>query len=85
MTHYEIKYDGDVNNPATRKAAIGDIREYLGDKSWNILMGAVEKGVNPREIDMMLHFCGVRGFPIFAFIKEYMPDEYDAWYELLDD
>lgn len=32
-----------------------------------------------QAIDMMLSFCGVRGFPVFAWMRTFRPTEYDVW------
>lgn len=82
---YEISY---ANVPEKQKdaKAIKDIKDYIAPEQWDILMQLVgDKTMPLTQIDIALHFCGVQGFPIFAFMRKYRPEDYSAWYESLPD
>jgi hypothetical protein len=48
-------------------------------------MDSIKGGASARQVDLMLCFTGVTGFPNFAFIRQFMPDQYRAWYDSLPD
>ena len=83
MTHYEVKYEGTVEDAATRAKAIADIKDYLSERQWLVLMDSIKAGATPTQVDRMLWFTGVKGFPVFAFIRQFMPEQYQAWYDAL--
>lgn len=80
MTHYDISYA--KLSPAEADAkAIKDIQAYLGAKGWLNLMELTAKETTTcRTLDFALSIIGVRGFPVFAFMRTYRPTSFDAWY-----
>lgn len=83
MTHYDRHYVGEED---AEVAAIRDIHEYLSEKQWNFLIAqATGKKAKAQELDFMLCFCGVQGFPNHAFIQVFRPQEYQAWFDSLPD
>jgi hypothetical protein len=86
MTKYERDYSKIENDLEKDQAAIKYIQDYLGPKAWTMLMTYIKDGVPCKQIDRELCFCGVQGYPIFAFLKMYKPlEEYQAWYNSLPD
>lgn len=80
-----VKYSED-SVEANDAKALKDIRDYLSKKQWDTIMSSVnDPTVSCRTLDMLLHFCGVQGYPIFAFMRLYRANEYQAWYDTLLD
>lgn len=59
-------------------SAVKDIKEYLTEKQWDIMMQAVG-GETWQTVSHCLAFAGVGGYPVHAFGRAYMRVEYRAW------
>jgi hypothetical protein len=83
MSHYNRDYTNELDADT---AAIADIQEYLSDKQWNRFMELVlDDEVTCQQIDFYLHFTGISGFPVFAFMRRFRAAEYQAWFDALPD
>jgi hypothetical protein len=82
MSHYDISYSN-ISKDQQDAKALNDIREYLGNAKYKLISEATQK-YSMDQIDMFLGLAGVRGFPVFAFMRaHYSIKDYDRWYSSL--
>lgn len=78
--HYERSYKDIKNLHARDTKAIDDIREYLGEERWEIVLDML---IDPKSridnINMALGFAGVAGFPFHALCRKYRLAQYREW------
>jgi hypothetical protein len=58
---------------AAHKEALADVREYIGEERHATLLKYIAEGGDEKAVRFGLEImCGVRGFPVEAFVKEYV-------------
>ena len=81
MSHYDIDYSGLPWLEAKAKA-IKDIQDYIGAEMWGRLLHIAQTTYNADRIAVSMEiYLGIRGFPVWAFITEYMPWVNEADYD----
>lgn len=85
MTHYNTRYN-DPSESVNDAAACADIMSYLTPAQYSILVDmTAHPEVTCRSIDVALHFAGIQGYPVFAWIRTHRPEQYQAWFDALLD
>ena len=84
MTHINIRYDN-PNPAANDSKALADLQDWLNHKQWEALTSMAKRHLEFRFVVMGLSIAGVSGFPVHAFGRKYMAEEYNAWMEANDD
>lgn len=82
-----MKWTVDYSDSEDKDAdAMRDIVDYLTPKLWDQIVGlAKDENVSCRKLDFYLHFLGIRGLPVFAFIRTFRPTQYQEWYDSLEE
>jgi hypothetical protein len=77
---YDIDYKALPVAEADEKA-IKDLREYISEKNWEIIIRALCNGELTRfqDINVAFGFAGVTGYPVHAFGRLYCPKMHQEW------
>jgi len=80
---YTINYSElDLTDAEKDERAIADMKEYLGEKRWELLHGLLVSEVNEGKVSigdviLSLSLVGVQGFPVHAFLRTYCTEAYN--------
>lgn len=71
---YTIDYSGITDKTAKEEKAIQDIKDYLGEKSFNDLVEAAkhEPPMSRMLAMFILSFAGISGYPAKIFVEKYL-------------
>ncbi len=62
--------------------AIEDIKSYLTEEQWKVLLGEARKvktGDGFQQLNIAMSFAGINGMPVHAFGRRYCLVGYRAW------
>ena len=80
---HEIHYKMERVNPKEVDAqAVADMKEYLGDERFGILVGLSAIAKTAEDVQQLNYWCGfagVEGRPFHAFCRTYCLEAYKAW------
>lgn len=82
----KIDYSNYTRREEADLAAIHDMRNYLGDEKFGLLVRVTkEPGLTIGKLSFLMEFAGVSGYPSHAFCRRYCLDLYREWMHSGDD
>lgn len=72
--HTNIKYDGTEQEKDAK--AIEDIKEYLGEDKYSILVALAKSEAHIDYVENILGFAGIQGYPVNAFLRTYRAEDF---------